>query len=86
MEHSIKVPVSIWMCGSGEHGDSWAGNKYFGIFDTLRIAKTLKMKEIIQGVFVKGKEKSLVTDLWGTLIFKGWSLEEEYTKHFYEHK
>lgn len=77
MELLIKVPVSIWVYGSGEHGNSWARNKYFGVFGTLRIVKTLKMKEIIQGVFVKGKEKSLVTDLWGTLIFKGWSLEEE---------
>lgn len=31
---------------------------------------------------VKGKEKSLITGLWGTLAFKGWSLGEEYAKPF----
>lgn len=30
----IEIPVSIWICGSGQHGNSWAGNKYFGVFIT----------------------------------------------------
>lgn len=34
---------------------------------------------------VKGKEKSLITGLWGT-GFKGWSLGEEYAKPFSENK
>lgn len=81
-----EILVSIWIYGSGKHGNSQAGNKYFGVFGTQRETKTLKINEIIRGVFVKGKEKSLITDLWGTQTFKGWSLEEEYAEHFFETK
>lgn len=30
----IKIPVNIWVYGSGQHGNIWAGNKYFGVFST----------------------------------------------------
>ena len=44
----------------------------------------MRLNEVIQGVFVKGKGRVPVADLWGTLTGEGWSCEEQYVKHFSE--
>lgn len=42
----VEIPISILICGSGQHGNSWAGNTYFGILQHTETAKTWRINDI----------------------------------------